>query len=164
MEGEGALFIVVEFAVGMAGFGGIIVALTGRGGEGDQTRLFEFADLLSLFANALGAAFLALVPVALGFLDVAPASIWRIASGLVVTFQLSMVAFGMREARRLGEPLPAYYKRFAWTVGGVVLLLQLANIAGVPREPGIAFFFIALLWHLAFAAIGFVRLVARYAS
>ncbi|MCG8588702.1 MAG: hypothetical protein MJE66_05375, partial [Proteobacteria bacterium] len=132
-------------------------------GDREANHEFELADLLSVFANALGAAFLALVPIALGFLEVRPVTIWRISSALMVTLQLGLAAFGQREVRRLGAPLPAYYRRFAWIAGGIVLLIQVSNIVGLPRDPGIALFFVGLLWHMAFAAIGFVRLVMRHA-
>ncbi|MDJ0865783.1 MAG: hypothetical protein QNK03_06720 [Myxococcota bacterium] len=164
MEGEGALFIVVEFSVGLAGFGGIIVALRRSIGDQQAAHKFEFTDLLSVFANSLGAAFLALVPVALNFLEVQPASIWRISSALIVALQLGLTGFGQREVRRLREPLPLYYRRFAWMGGGIILLVQVSNVVGFPWAPGIALFFLGLLWHMLFAAIGFVRLVIRHAS
>ena len=158
MDGEGSLFIVVEFGVGLAGFASIVIVLSREGTESHPHRRLDVVDLIG---NALGAAFMALVPVAMHHASFSSDLIWRMSSFLLFAYQLNLGRWGYREARKAKTPLPRYYTLYYNSVGGVVMLAQVANVIGYPAAPQIAPFYVGLMWQLTSGATQFVRILLR---
>ena len=161
------LLTLAEIAVALAGFAGLIVAISGRrGGSADEARLN-----LQLLKNVLGASFMAagfaLIPVALLSMAVDSQTAWRGSAGLLaVTLPLYMfktVLPAFAAYRVLGRPVPLSYR--ANTALGFLFAggLGLSALGVVPSStylPAVSF--------LAYgAAVSFVRVfvsVARGAA
>ncbi len=87
---------------------------------------------------------------------------WRASSGVAVLFWLLntwLIAARLRPEFSSQEELPRYAEGTLWTLGMIILLLQLANLAGWPMAPGPLFYLTGLVLWLAVAAFFFASLV-----
>jgi len=157
----GPLFAVMEFGVGLAGFAGVAFAVIHRGDLGTVNR-FRIRNLLSC---ALGAAFLAFVPVLLDSAGVRADDNWRLTSVLVAVCYVAGWVLALNRARAMSAEERASMSRPVWAVNLahslVGLLLLVGNVVGWPFDPQIAPVLFSLLSLLVQAAINFVRLVSR---
>jgi hypothetical protein len=116
---------VVEIAVGIGGFAGIIAAIRQRNVEDwplDQRVLLQ----MLLVASAVAASF-ALLPAVLADAGFSPPTMWRIASSLLLTWILGIAAYRVRQFRQLevGRDFP----RLLAVLVGVGAILQCLNLA-----------------------------------
>ena len=157
MEPTELLYLIVEASLALAGFAGVVNALSRRARSGmpAMTRL----RLVNLLATAFAALFLSLLALGLHAMGVDPPKVWRIVSAVglppMVFFALLSVrrvvaAFGAARARR-SKPL--------YVVNVPVLLvciLQLWNtLAGGLFWP----FFLFVVTLFAIGSWSFVHLV-----
>ena len=160
MDDTGAFEALVEFAIALAGFTGVVVVFRRREGRlhpADEIRVF-----MALLPT-LACAFLALLPVGLGMLGLAPARVWLvsgIAFAAAVAAILSAISFRVsrlpQEVRGvLSRPLSVL---FYLLVGSMALtnLLSATVVIGLP--PAGSYFF-ALLTLLVVGATVFARIV-----
>ena len=161
------LLTLAEIAVALAGFAGLIVAISGRrGGSADEARLN-----LQLLKNVLGASFMAagfaLLPVALLSMAIDSQTAWRGSAGLLAVglplYMFQTVFPALASYRALGRSVPLSYR--ANIALGLVFAGALGLSAGgvVPSStylPAVSFLVYG-------AAVSFVRVfvsVARDAA
>jgi hypothetical protein len=109
----------------MAGFAGIVAAIRQR----DITRWPEQQRLLlqMLFAASAAAVAFALLPTLLAEADLSRPAVWRVGSGALVVWFVSIGAFRFNQTRRNAVPFPFRGLFVAWT--GFLILLQTLNLA-----------------------------------
>ena len=158
------LLTTAEIAIAFVGFSAVVVAFRESGGQ----RLSPFQHLQVRVMIELGFAtlFLAAAPLMLSFLELEPATVWRISHAAFGLFLL--LYFGNYHARRRprAEPgsspvrSPMFIVRIVVTYGLGVLFLMAA--AGVLLPAGLALYATGLAWVLALAALAFLIMVTRW--
>jgi hypothetical protein len=161
-----ALLAIAQIALGLAGFGGIFVAV-GR----ERRAALRPADsyrLTLLLSTALSTLVLSLVPVALRALELSEASVWRSSSAAMSALLLGLGFATVRMRRphreeiRAGEaPLVALV---IWVLASVTLAAQLASAAGVGAMRGFGVFFFGLVFLVAFGSYLFARMLFLWKS
>lgn len=158
----GPLFAVMEFGVGLAGFAGVAFVVIHRGELGSVDR-FRISNLL---VTALGAAFLALLPVLLDSTALSLEATWRLTSGVVILCVGGGWVVAIRRTRAMSGEERASMSRWIWIFNllhsGLSLALLAGNLVGWPFTPQVAPVFFALLSPLIQAAVNFVRLISRF--
>ena len=147
---------LAQLGLGLAGFAGIALALATRQREFEATdrELVRF-----LLLNSLSVSGLAVLPVAVGMLQLSPSVLWRGCSALHLLAALVVVwpVFGPRAL--LTPPLFLWSMRFNVFV---VLLLQLFNTAGWCYAPSGGVYFVAVALVLPGTAFAFGRLLFEF--
>jgi hypothetical protein len=158
VQHQEALFAFSEFAVGLAGFSAIVVAIGYRGGNWDEATRFIFRILLF---NTVGAGLFALFPVALFSTGLSEESVWRISSA---TYLLSIIIF-LWFFYTLPDSLRGDFGMTLLRVGQTVALIVsaglLVNVLGLLHPPHPAPYLVSLFVFLASGAVNFVRVVFR---
>jgi hypothetical protein len=157
MEGAGAnyLYALATLAMTFAGFCAIVIVLRQAIGKG----LSGFHVLLtSLYLEAgLGTTAFCMLPPLLALCGVPQNVVWRTSSGIIVAV---IVLYGWTYPRRRRVKTLAGLPPRRWlpiTLGsGVVIVGLLANVLGVPYEPGVGPVAVAATWTLGCGAIIFV--------
>jgi len=149
---------IAEVGVGIAGFGGIIVAIT-RGRE--DWELWDEIRIWGVLVPSISAALLALLPLGLSSAGVASDVLWRLSSGFMVVVGLSsFMAFGLRFRSTLAEgPLHPVLGRLL--AGGSVLnlLCQASNVVGLGFRGSFSVYYFGLLWLLTYSGLEFISLI-----
>jgi hypothetical protein len=124
VSAESFLSSVVEVAIGMGGFAGIVAAIRQR----DISRWPRQQRLLlqMLFAASAAAIAFALLPTLLAEAELSPPTLWRVGSGSLVIWFASIGAFRFNQARRNAVPFPFRGLFVAWTA--FLILLQALNL------------------------------------
>lgn len=160
MRGEDAFLSLAEFAIALAGFTSVVVVFNRRGDEWAPADRFRVQQALTA---SLGAGVFALLPSALALCGLGDPAIWRGASGLLLVHFVAMIWFANRSMRRLddearsflGPVVPALLR-----VNATLVSLMLAlNTLGIGFGPGPGPFFLALLFQIGVAIVGFTRTV-----
>jgi hypothetical protein len=161
------LLTLAEISVALAGFAGLIVAISRRrGGSADETRLN-----LQLLKNVLGASFLAaafsLLPVALLSMEVDSEAAWRGSAGLLAValplYMFRTIFPALTAYRAIGRSAPLSYRAniaIGFVVAGGCGLCAVGSIPSSVYVP-------AVLFLVYGAAMSFVRVfvsVARDAA
>lgn len=160
MEQTESLLSVAEIALGLAGFGGIFMALgagTGARHPADSYRL------ILLLSTALSTLVLALLPVAFHFLGLAEEPLWRLSSALLAALLATLLFTVYRLRRRHLEEIRDGEARFVagviWVVTVLVMVVAALDAAGLlGLRPGGAFL-LGLLLLVAFGAYLFARML-----
>jgi hypothetical protein len=161
-----ALLAIAQIALGLAGFGGIFVAV-GR----ERAAALRPADsyrLTLLLSTALSTLVLSLVPVALRALEVSEASVWRSSSAVMsaLFLGLGVVTVRMRlphlEEIRAGEA--PWMAAAIWVLAFATLAAQLASAAGLGTLAGFGVFFLGLVFLVAFGSYLFARMLFLWRS
>lgn len=153
---------LTEFAIAMAGFSGIVIALRAR--DGGVEPLVWFRNLC-LLTWALGAAFGSLGPALLENVGLATAAIWTGSSYLLALISALLMSVPLLARRRLDDADRARLARYVWVLAlggnGLAAAMLLANAVGTfgPARPGPVHG--AIVWLLAFATLLFVRMLAQ---
>jgi hypothetical protein len=151
MQGESALTVVAEVALGLAGFTGIVMALSR---SSDFWHDWDAYRAFLLLLSGLGAFILSLVPFSLHFFGISEPSIWRICSAVMIVYSGLVLVVGWRAALVLPREDIPYWGAVAWFANlgaGANILTQLTNLwSGVP-----SLFFAGLLWMLLYASVSF---------
>jgi len=155
MAWESALGSLIEVAIALVGFSGIVAAV-GRRGAGhwspvDQLRL---RVLLTAAGAALAFAFLPFL-----LIDVMdPSLVWRICSGLHATFIFGIVLYRFREVSVLGV-IEAVGKRataFIFVGSSTVVMVSVSNALWFASS---SLYVVAIVWHVVTAFLTFVALL-----
>jgi hypothetical protein len=155
METAGTLEVFAEIAIAIAGFSGVVVALSGTA----KSTVLDRTRLHMLLQASLMTAFFSLLPLVLFSTDLEPASIWGVASSCWILYMAVNLTTLRRRVGYTG-PAPDTISRHLLTFvfGGValILVLQVLNAAVMRLAwPHLA----ALLWGLIIASLFFVRLI-----
>lgn len=153
MDSESALGSIIEVAIAIAGFSGIVAAVGRRGAghwtEADQLRL---RILLTASGAALVFAFLPFVLADLIDREL----LWRIASGLLAIYTVAISAYRLHQASQSGIGEAVGFRLWRLVLQGVVVLMLFGNafIWGIP-----SLYVAGVLWGVFVAFMTFVRLL-----
>ena len=160
MSEHESLTSIAEFAIALAGFSGIVVALgkqPGRWAPADRVRL------LNVLLYAFTAGFMAYLPMGLAHAGLAGSLLWRVSSaGFLCVFLLGgvFITVNLRglpdEVRILLNPIVFWASVI---FGIIVILAQLLNILGIGFQPQFTAYFLGLVLTLLVGAIQFVRIL-----
>ena len=150
--------ILVEVAVAITGFSGVVVVF-GRRAEGEWSQI-ERERLVNLLTTSFAVLFLSLAALVLLHAGTDPTTTWRIGSAAWSILAVFEIVLNARRAARGSRDDPELPHR-AWLVSllslsGVFVLLSVANVLTM-REfwPFLA----ALVWLFALACYSFARLL-----
>jgi hypothetical protein len=155
-----ALLAIAQISLGLAGFGGVFVAVGGRASVRAPADTYR---LVMLQSTALSTLVLSLLPVAFMGLGASEESTWRICSGLLAALLVGVVSFTIRLRRpheeeiRIGEQ--RWVSRLLWIGAFACLAVQLPNALGLFGERGFGVFFASLVFLVAFGSYLFARML-----
>ena len=152
------LMLLVEAAVALAGFSGVVVVF-GRRSAGEWSEL-ERTRLINLLVSAFSVLFLSLAALLLLHARVAPAITWRIGSGailLLIVYQSIVLVRRLRSSLPDDPEVSGIRLRVFFSSGHViVVLLNLANLVVLEEFwPFLA----ALVWLFGLGCSAFARLL-----
>lgn len=160
MDIPGSFQTIAEVGIGIAGFSGLIVALKQSDGPLDEIQKYR---LRVLFALSFGAVFLSLLPELLTNFQVPDSRVWFNTSAAIFVYSCGFVWWWVGPSKRIAQVAPEIFnwRAFYSMAAGhsIVLLLQLAVLAGYfeTRAPGIVA--LGLSWYLIHAAQQFIRML-----
>jgi hypothetical protein len=159
MEATEALLGLAQFALALAGFTGVVIAFGWRGGEWHAADAFRTWRALN---SSLGAAFLALVPVALEQLGVHGEPLWRWSSLVICLYTVCWVSLDAPRHWRLRAELraviPAWGPRLLYASVAVIFAAQALNGLGLWWAPQPGVYFVGLIVFLLLPALIFGRI------
>jgi hypothetical protein len=153
--------VLTEFAVALAGFSGIVIAIGNRDGAMDGLTRFRNGNLLLM---TLGAAFGSVWVPMLASFGLEGEALWRATSLCLAPLVLAIPLHALQRSRRLAEAERAQLSLAIWwlAIGGTLLTspAMLVNAAGIlaPAQPGPIF--AALVFLLFIATVQFFRILA----
>jgi len=153
MTWDSALGSVIEVAISLAGFSGIVAAV-GRRGAGQWTITDQVRLQILLTASGAVLLFAFLPFVLIDLMD--PALVWRVVSGLMALWICAIVIYRYRQASREGIAKADGVPLFAGLSQFTNVLLLVANTVWFASPP---LYLIALLWNTAIAFMAFVSLL-----
>ena len=155
-----ALTVLAEVFIGIAGFSGIVVALSGSSVASDPLDRFR---VISLLVIALGGAIFAAVPLVLADAGVSPKLSWSVASGAFSAYLALNAAWLVRRRFTLPQAALDSLHPLIWIIvlGGSTIsaVALLANAIGWPFGGSYSIYLYSLLYALVVSCIQFVRLL-----
>jgi hypothetical protein len=155
-----ALLAIAQISLGLAGFGGVFVAVGGRAAVRAPADTYR---LVMLQSTALSTLVLSLLPVAFTGLGASEDATWRFCSALLAVLLIGVVSFSIRLRRpheeeiRIGEQ--RWVSRLLWTGAITCFAVQLPNALGLFGERGFGVFFASLVFLVAFGSYLFARML-----
>jgi len=155
-----ALLAIAQISLGLAGFGGVFVAVGGRAAGRSPADTYR---LVMLQSTALSTLVLSLLPVAFTGLGASEDTAWRCSSALLAVLLVGVVV----AARRLRRPYEAEIRigeqrtvaRLLWVGAFTCLAAQLPNALGLFGERAFGVFFASLVFLVAFGSYLFARML-----
>jgi hypothetical protein len=165
MERSEALLSVAEISLGLAGFGGIFMALVRERGA---VRPADTYRLVLLLSTALSTLVLALVPVGLEAVGVPDRPVWIVSSALMIALLATILVVAVRWRRRYAEEIrvgeiPSVAAAI-WILALATLAAQLLNAIGLLFAPQFGVFFLGLIFTVAFGSYLFARMLFLWRS
>ena len=151
---------LMEFAVAIAGFSGITMAVQARNAVVNELQAFRNTNLISF---SLFAAFGSAIPQACAHLGATGSQLWSWSSTSFsfVCGALLIIPFALRSS--LSPETRGQLSKTIWflSIGGmfVVLISQILNVAGAFREPGPAPVYLGIVWLIFLAALMYARML-----
>ena len=156
IEWNELLLTLGEIAIAITGFAGIVGAFSARGRGRDSP---VFLQLRWMLDYSLLALFCALLPYLVFSIEVPEPLGWRIVSGTALAGVLSY-SFTARTTLREMASLGRTRAHLAFLAGDCgIFVLAVLNVSGLLFEPQALPHVIAVIFNLAGASFGFVRLV-----
>ena len=155
MAWESALGSVIEVAIALVGFSGIVAAV-GRRGAGHWSPLDQLRLRILLTAGGAALVF-AFLPFLL--IDVIDSSlVWRICSGVIATWQFGIILYRVREASVLGvtEALGKRALSVLLVFQSTVVVLSVLNALWFASS---SLYVVAVVWFVVTAFMSFVTLL-----
>jgi hypothetical protein len=151
---------LIEFFIGLAGFSGIVVALSDSSFASNPLDRFR---VLVLLVNALGGGIFAALPLMLVDSGVSEETAWALPSGAFAAYAALFAFWGMRRRVTLPAQARQYLHPIMWLTGHVGLLVAsialLANSVGWPLGTSALPYLCSLLFLLLYSCVAFVRLL-----
>lgn len=148
------LTVIASIAVAIAGFSGVVVALTGK--TAASFSALERLNLRILLQVSAFALLFSLVPLIL-HRAFEPATAWRTSMLLYGLVHLMDAGFFLLKTRKLNSP--SRLQRLAPAIGSAIAVVQLVlGLVGSIKFVELVYLLV-LLWHLAIAGMGFVHLI-----
>jgi hypothetical protein len=158
MQNEGFLLAIAQIGVTLAGFSGLVVAIRGAPPTAWHPR--DMWSLSWMFGTSLGALFLALLPLLLGYFRLRDGVIWTSASLVLsifmVVFAVTMAVSGRRLTRLGHRPRVRYFPMAATGLLLMCGLLSGLGAAGVFPRVMTAFYALGLIACLLVSALSLV--------
>ena len=155
-----ALGTFSEFALALAGFAAVALVLVQRGGALPPGAIYVVRFMV---VNALGPALLALLALVLLETGVSEPLLWRLCSGVYLSFAIFFAALSLRHQRELSEKgellLEGALNTGVWAGAFLAHALQLVNLIGFPAGPSLGLFLLGLWVLLLMAGVQFVALL-----
>lgn len=160
MDELGSFETLAQIALGIAGFSGVVVAVSDRPANEERS---DSLRILSLLLVSLGALVLALLPSGLALADVSRAWTWRVGSAACVVGSLAWAVYFPRRMRQLprGVLFPAPILAVVGVLSVLNLGVQLLNSAGLFPRAAASVYYFGIVWALLFSAAVFANVVFR---
>ena len=155
-----ALLAIAQISLGLAGFGGVFVAVGGRAATRSPADVYR---LMMLQSTALSTLVLSLLPVAFMGLGASEDATWRFCSALLAALLIGVLGFSIRLRRphedeiRIGEQRTV--ARLLWIGAFACLAAQPLNALGLFGERAFGVFFASLVFLVAFGSYLFARML-----
>jgi hypothetical protein len=154
MAWESALGSVIEVAISIVGFSGIVAAV-GRRGAGHWSPLDQLRLRILLTAGGAALAFAFLPFTMIDELD--ETLVWRVCSGLWVVYMFGISLYRIREASRMGMIKTVGYHSPSFLISQfVVIVMIVANTLWFALS---SLYVLAVLWNITLAFMTFVTLL-----
>ena len=151
---------LMEFAVAIAGFSGITMAVQARNAVVNELQSFRNTMLI---AFSLSAAFASAIPQACAHLGATGSQIWFWSSASFSLVCVAMIIAPFLAQSSISPESRSQLSRTIWFVslGGMffVLLAQIVNAAAIFGVPGPAPLYLGILWMIALAALMYARML-----
>jgi hypothetical protein len=152
---------ITEFAIVVAGFAGLVLALGAR--DGTPSPLVRYRTVVMLLCS-FAAAFGSLLPILAASLEMT--DIWAFSSYLLVVLLIGTMIGTIVGSRFLLNIVERnQLKTWMWTMilagNSVFAIFLLATLAGAVMLPISGVFFGALIWQLVLSAVLFTRLILQ---
>ena len=158
MDGESLLTSAIEVGIALAGFSGIVAVLDQRrqGGWRNADKL----RLQLLLQTSFSAVLFSMLPLFLLSMRLMPSSVWRLSSGIWLTYIAIEIPLRIRQVARFQkeapEPIPRTYAAVVISGLVVTVALQLLNAASLGQAwPHL----LTIIWAIILALTQFVRLL-----
>lgn len=125
MDAASFLSSVIEIAVGIAGFAGIVAAIRQRQLSSWPPEQLILLQIL-FFASAASIAF-GLLPAGLAEAGIEEHNIWKFGGAVLICWYVGAVSFRVRQSKALGVTMPIPKPVLVWA--SVALVLQIYNIS-----------------------------------
>ena len=160
MSEQETLTSVAEFAIALAGFSGVVVALgkqPGRWAPADRYRL------LNVLTFAFSSGFMAYLPMGLAHAGLSGSPLWRASSGFFLCFWVIGAAINIPRIRSLPNDVRAVLhpvvRQIAYTTFAIANLVLLLNTLGFGFRPQFSAYFLGLVILLLNGSIQFTRIL-----
>ena len=151
---------LMEFAVAIAGFSGITMAVQARNSLVSELQSFRNTMLI---AFSLLAAFASAIPQACAHLGATGSQIWSWSSACFLIVCVAMMILPFFARNSMSPESRSQLSRTIWfvSVGGMFLVAisQIVNAAGVAGTPGPAPLYLGVVWMIALAALMYARML-----
>jgi hypothetical protein len=156
----GSFEALAQIALGIAGFSGVVVAVSDRPVQHERS---DSVRILSLLTLSLGGLVLALLPSGLALAEVSRAAIWRGGSAAAVLGWLAWALYFPRRIRQLprGVMFPAPILATSGAGHLVNFGAQVLNSAGLFPSLAASIYYFGIVWVLLFSAAIFANVVFR---
>jgi hypothetical protein len=159
MESD-SLGVIIEFAIGLAGFAGIAVAV---GDPVQRTRAYERFQLRSLIELSFGAALVAFLALGLLQARIPEQRAWLVCSVVLIAVQAALIVSGALQGRAMAreERARLHLATFIFaSIGSATSRgVQLVNVAGGFGSPQFAAVYFGLVWLLTMSGVQFLRIL-----
>jgi hypothetical protein len=149
---------LMEFAVAIAGFSGISIAIQSRDGKANAIREFRNRNLITW---SLCAAFGSTLPQGVVHLGAEGFQVWSWSSYVYAVFLMFVISIPVVARSKLTPDERTRLSPVIWMLGvggtGLVALVQVVNGLGWFREPSAAPLYWGVLWMIFFGALQFYR-------
>ena len=145
---------ITEFAIVLAGFSGLVIAIGSKDGKSSPLTKHRTLCMLSFsFAAAFGSL---LPPLALSF---GISNIWAFSSyGLIIIVLIAIIVVYLSTRLLLNEE---ERKKLAWYMYILIYWVNAILVLFLMMMPTSGHFFLALVWQLIVSAILFTRLILQ---
>ena len=130
MNAASFLSAVIDIAIGVAGFAGIVAAVRQR--QLDHWSKEQLVLLQILFTATAAAIVCGLLPSFLVEVGLRESTVWKVASGALICWIVGAVSFRIHQSKVLGVPMPIPRHVSIW--GAISIVLQIYNVAGEGRS------------------------------
>jgi hypothetical protein len=149
---------LMEFAVAIAGFSGISIAIQSRDAKVDGIREFRNRNLITW---SLCAAFGATLPEGVVYLGAEGAEVWSWSSYLYASFLVAVLTVPYSGRKQLTPEERTRLSPVIWLLGvggtALVALAQVVNGLGWVHHPSAAPLYWGVLWMILFGSMQFYR-------
>jgi hypothetical protein len=149
---------IAEVGVGIAGFGGIVVAITRDPEEWDS---WDEVRIWGVLVPSISVVLLALLPLGLDSAGFASNTLWRLCSALMVALGIFLsLRFWSRFSQTLaGGPLHPVLGPILGVGSILNFLCQASNALGFGFRGSFSVYYFGLLWFLTFSGLEFISLI-----